>query len=177
MTRSSREARIAGDGHYLLTQVIPAIAFALMAKLQAEIKKRRPFESPSEEAYLNLVRTYGVLEADFVRLFKQHGISEPKYNVLRILRGAGGDGLPSLEIVSRMITRVPDVTRIVERERTTADLRVVLVSITRKGLDLLAKLDEPTKQIHCGQLQHLSKAELAELSRLLEKARTPAGGE
>ena len=153
-----------------------------MAKLQAEIKKKRPFESPAEEAYLNLVRTYGVLEADFVRLFKQHGISEPKYNVLRILRGAGGDGLPSLEIASRMITRVPDVTRIVDRletqglvkrERTTADLRVVLVSLTKKGLDLLAKLDEPTRQIHCQQLQHLNKTELSELSRLLEKARTP----
>src|SRR3954464_2829510 len=120
-----------------------------MAKLQAEIKKKRPFESPAEEAYLNLIRTYGMLETDFNRLFKQHGISEPKYNVLRILRGAGGDGLPSLEIASRMITRVPDVTRIVDRletqglvrrERTQADLRVVVVSITKKGLDLLSKL-------------------------------------
>ena len=156
-----------------------------MAKLQAEIKKQRPFESPAEEAYLNLIRTYGVLEVDFARLFKQHGISEPKYNVLRILRGAGGDGLPSLEIVARMITRVPDVTRIVDRletqglvkrERTAADLRVVLVSITKKGLDLIAKLDEPIRQLHCRQLQHLSKAELAELSRLLEKARIPGDG-
>jgi DNA-binding MarR family transcriptional regulator len=156
-----------------------------MTKLQAEIKKRRPFASPAEEAYLNLIRTYGVLEADFAQLFKQHGISEPKYNVLRILRGAGGDGLPSLEIADRMITRVPDVTRIVDRletqgmvkrERTAADLRVVLVSITRKGLDLLAKLDEPIRQTHCRQLQHLSKAELAELSRLLEKARMPGDG-
>jgi DNA-binding MarR family transcriptional regulator len=159
--------------------------FSVMAKLQAEIKKRRPFESPAEEAYLNLIRTYGVLEADFARLFKEHGISEPKYNVLRILRGAGGaggDGLPSLEISSRMITRVPDVTRIVDRletqglvkrEKTAADLRVVLVRITKKGLDLLGKLDEPIRALHCRQLQHLSKAELAELSRLLEKARTP----
>jgi DNA-binding MarR family transcriptional regulator len=154
----------------------------VMTKLQAEIKKRRPFESPAEEAYLNLIRTYGVLEADFAQLFKQHGISEPKYNVLRILRGAGGEGLPSLEISSRMITRVPDVTRIVDRletqglvkrARTAADLRVVRVSITKKGLDLLAKLDGPTKQLHCDQLQHMSRAELAELSRLLEKARTP----
>jgi DNA-binding MarR family transcriptional regulator len=152
-----------------------------MAKLAAEIKKRRPFESPAEEAYLNLIRTYGVLEADFARLFKQQRISEPKYNVLRILRGAGGDGLPSLEIASRMITRVPDVTRIVDRletqglvkrEKTAADLRVVLVRITKKGLDLLGKLDEPIRALHCRQLQHLSKAELAELSRLLVKART-----
>jgi DNA-binding MarR family transcriptional regulator len=153
-----------------------------MSKLQAEIKKRRPFESPAEEAFLNLVRTHGVLEADFVRLFKEHGISEPKYNVLRILRGAGGDGLPSLEIASRMITRVPDVTRIVDRletqgfvkrSRRSDDLRVVLVSITKKGLDLLAKLDEPTKKLHCRQLSHMTGAELQELSRLLERARTP----
>ena len=152
-----------------------------MSKLQAEIKKRRPFESPAEEAFLNLVRTYGVLEADFLRLFKQQGISEPKYNVLRILRGAGGDGLPSLEIASRMITRVPDVTRIVDRLETQGlvkrgrrsdDLRVVVVSITKKGIDLLAKLDEPVKQLHCRQLQHMTRGELEELSRLLEKART-----
>ncbi len=152
-----------------------------MSKLQAEIKKRRPFESPAEEAFLNLVRTYGVLEADFLRLFKQQGISEPKYNVLRILRGAGGDGLPSLEIASRMITRVPDVTRIVDRLETqglvkrgrrSEDLRVVVVSITKKGIDLLAKLDEPVKQLHCRQLQHMTRGELEELSRLLEKART-----
>lgn len=153
-----------------------------MSKLQTEIKKRRPFESPAEEAFLNLVRTYGVLEADFLRLFKQHGISEPKYNVLRILRGAGGDGLPSLEIASRMITRVPDVTRIVDRletqglvkrSRRSDDLRVVIVSITKKGIDLLTRLDEPVKQLHCRQLQHMTRGELEELSRLLEKARTP----
>jgi DNA-binding MarR family transcriptional regulator len=153
-----------------------------MSKLQAEIKKRRPFESPAEEAFLNLVRTHGVLEADFLRLFKRHGISEPKYNVLRILRGAGGEGLPSLEIASRMITRVPDVTRIVDRletqglvkrSRPAHDLRVVVVRITKKGIDLLAKLDEPVKQLHCRQLQHMSGGELAELSRLLEKARMP----
>jgi DNA-binding MarR family transcriptional regulator len=153
-----------------------------MSKLQAEIKKRRPFELPEQEAFLNLLRTHSLLTADFDRLFKQYGLSAPKYNVLRILRGAGGDGLPSLEIAERMITRVPDVTRIVDRllasghvkrRRTRDDLRVVRVSITPKGLDVLAKLDQPITQLHRKQMKHLSRAELAKLSRLLEKARTP----
>jgi DNA-binding MarR family transcriptional regulator len=153
-----------------------------MSTLQSEIKKKRPFELPEEEAYLNLLRTHSVLITGFDRLFKQHGVSEPKYNVLRILRGAGGEGLPSLEIAARMITRVPDVTRIVDRletsghvrrQRTKEDLRVVIVSITKKGLDLLAKLDEPIRALHRRQLQHLSRKELGELSGLLEKARTP----
>jgi DNA-binding MarR family transcriptional regulator len=168
---------------YLLTQLPGIVPILLMSKLQEEIKKRRPFESPAEEAFLNLARTFGVLDADFVRLFKQHGISEPKYNVLRILRGAGGDGLPSLDSASRMITRVPDVTRIVDRlerqglvkrQRGADDLRVVLVNVTRKGLELLAKLDGPTRQLHCRQLEHMTRGELDELSRLLEKARTPS---
>ena len=153
--------------------------------LQDEIKKKQPFDVPHEEAYLNLLRTAGVLVADFERLFKEHGISEPKYNVLRILRGAGGDGLPCLELAGRMITRVPDITRLVDRleqqglvrrHRTDRDRRVVLVSITDKGLKVLDELDEPTVHLHREQLRHMTPAELTELSRLLTKARQRAGG-
>ncbi len=154
--------------------------------LQEEIKKKKPFDAPEEEAYLNLLRTVGVLFVDFERLFKAHGVSEPQYNVLRILRGVGGDGLPSTDIAGRMITRVPDVTRLVdrleaaglvERARTSQDRRVVLVKITPKGLGLLAGLDQPVTDLHREQLGHLTRRELADLSRLLVKARQRPGSD
>jgi DNA-binding MarR family transcriptional regulator len=155
--------------------------------LKDEIKKRKPFESASEEAYLNLLRTTGVLYADFERLFKEHGLSEPKYNVLRILRGAklnaefNGEGVPSLEIGDRMITRVPDITRLVDRleaeglvrrRRCEEDRRVVWVAITPKALKLLDDMDEPIVRLHREQFKHMTHEECVELSRLLEKARS-----
>src|SRR4051812_44515835 len=155
--------------------------------LKDEIKKKKPFDNPEEEAYLNLLRTTTVLAADFERLFKDVGLSEPQYNVLRILRGAGADGtgLPCLEIAARMITRVPDITRLVdrleaaglvERARTSEDRRVVLVKITKKGLDAIAPLDPGLVEIHKRQMGHMTRKELDELSRLLVKAREPADG-
>jgi DNA-binding MarR family transcriptional regulator len=157
-----------------------------MAKssLQEEIGKRHPFESPEEEATLNLVRTLDHLQQEFVLLFGEHGVSGPQYNVLRILRSVGGEGLPCQEIAGRMITRMPDITRLVdrleaagfvERRRTAEDRRVVLVTITRAGLDVLARLDAPVRELHRRQLGHLSRADLAELNRLLVKVRRPGG--
>src|SRR4051812_49384251 len=106
--------------------------------LQAELKKQRPFATPEEEVSLNLVRTCDVVQTGFARLFKEHGISSPLYNVLRILRGEGA-ALPCLEVAGRMVTRLPDITRLVDRletmglvtrSRTEEDRRVVLVAIT-----------------------------------------------
>ena len=88
--------------------------------LAEEIKKKQPFDSAAEEALLNLMRTCSVLSTPSEQLFKKQGISPPKYNILRILRGStrtgecGRHGLPSLEIAERMITRVPDITRLVD---------------------------------------------------------------
>lgn len=153
--------------------------------LKDEIKKQKPFEHAEEEVYLNLLRTTSVLFADFERLFKACGLSEPQYNVLRILRGVGGDGLPSTEIAGRMITRVPDITRLVdrleaagfvERSRTHEDRRVVLVRIKPRGLKALADLDQPLLELHKRQLKHMTRKELEELSRLLVKARHPRDG-
>jgi DNA-binding MarR family transcriptional regulator len=159
--------------------------------LAQEIKKRQPFDSPAEEAYLNLLRTHAVLSAPTEQLFKKHGISPPKYNILRILRGAGatGDacshGLPSLEIADRMITRVPDITRLVDglegegfvtRTRCTEDRRVVYVGISDKGLRLLDQLDKPVAELNRGLLSHLTNDELHELNRLLAKMRKQGGG-
>lgn len=151
--------------------------------LQTEIKKRQPFEAPEIEAFVNLLRTEGVLSSQFDDLFEHHGTSGPQYNVLRVLRGArdGGDqALPCLEIAGRMITRVPDITRLVDRlekmglvtrKGARDDRRVVLVSISRKGLSLLAQLDRPLAELHRRQLGHLTRRELETLSRLLTKAR------
>lgn len=154
--------------------------------LQHELKKQQPFDCPEEEAYLNLVRTGGALCGAFNQLFKAHQISESTYNVLRILRGAqkaeGLPGLPSLEVADRLVTRVPDITRLVdrlinaglaERTRDKHDRRVVIVSITAAGLTLLRKLDKPIRQLHEQQLGHLDPKELDELNRLLVKARQP----
>jgi len=150
--------------------------------LRHELRKKNPFDSPEQEASLNLARTEDFIAGEFARLFGEHGLSSSLYNVLRILRGAGADGLPCQEIAGQMVTRTPDVTRLVdrlegggfaERSRTPEDRRVVLVRITRAGRDLLARLDQPVLDLHKRLLGHLTRAELAELNRLLLKARIP----
>jgi DNA-binding MarR family transcriptional regulator len=152
------------------------------SRLQRELQTRRPFDAPEVEAYLNLVRTHDRLYGDVQRFLKRHGISQPQYNVLRILRGAEPDGLPCLKVGERMVARVPDITRLlgrlekagwVERQRTPADKRVVRVRITAKGLAFLARLDEPLLEFHKQALGHLTRKELADLTRLLERARNP----
>lgn len=150
--------------------------------LQRQIKQRRPFRL-EEEAVLNAQRTAAALQRPAEALMKAHGLSESSYNVLRILRGSHPEGLPCHEISSRMIVRVPDVTRLtdrlikmglVERERSTEDRRVVLIRATQAGLDLVDALDEPLDELVQSQLRHMSKQELETLVALLEKARSPA---
>jgi DNA-binding MarR family transcriptional regulator len=150
--------------------------------LQQELNKKHPFDSPEQEASLNLARTHDHLHAEGARLLQGYGISAPQYNVLRILRGNSGDGVPCQEIGGQMVTRMPDVTRLVdrleeaglvERCRSLEDRRVVRVKITRKGLDLLARLDQPVLDLHRRLLGHLTRDELTELNRLLVKARRP----
>ncbi len=148
-------------------------------KLQNELKKKRPFESPEQEAALNIVRTNDQLQNRFLRLFREYGVTPSQYNILRILRGEGKP-MPSLEIGERMIQVVPAMTglidrlekqSLVQRERCLEDRRVIFIVLTEQGEQLLAKLDEPVVELHRALLGHLSKSELAELSRLLEKAR------
>lgn len=157
-----------------------------MAKsvLQEEIRKKNPFDSLEQETALNLLRTVDHLQQHSQQLFQEYDISPPQYNVLRILRGHGGNGLPCCEITAQMTTRMPDITRLVDRleeaslvERTRAadDRRVVRVSITNAGLDLLARLDRPILELHKRQLGHLTRAELTELNRLLVEVRRSEG--
>ncbi len=153
--------------------------------LQQQLKKKRPFDLPEEEVGLNIQRSYSVLMGPAFQLLKTHQLSPPLYNILRILRGVGGDGLPCSQIGDRMVTREPDVTRLidrleqsslVQRIRSTEDRRVVMVSITKEGGKLLAKLDEPVRELHRHTLGHLTQKEMNDLNRLLVKARQTVEG-
>jgi DNA-binding MarR family transcriptional regulator len=148
--------------------------------LQQELHKKHPFDTPEQEAYLNIIRTCHHLAAVEERFMRQYGLSGPKYNVLRILRGIGGEGAPCSVIRDHMITRVPDITRLIDRlerdglvtrHRVERDRRVVLVRPTKLALDLLARMDEPLLELHRKQLGHMGREELAEMSRMLELAR------
>jgi DNA-binding MarR family transcriptional regulator len=149
------------------------------SNLAAEIGKRQPFTVPEAEAYLNLIRTADQLSAAFARLFRQHGITPAQYNALRILRGHGVR-VPTRRIAAEMVTREPDITRLidrleqaglVQRERCTEDRRVVWVTITPNGEELLVRLDRPVLELHRQQLGHLSTEDLHTLSQLLVEAR------
>jgi DNA-binding MarR family transcriptional regulator len=150
-----------------------------MSLLQAELQKREPFDSPEQEAVLNLLRTSDRLHHRFAQLFHQFGLTSSQYNILRILRGEGKP-LPCLEIAQRTITVVPGITGLIdrleskgliERKRCVKDRRVIYVSITAAGLEVLAQLDEPVQAMHRTLLAHFQPEEVKELSRLLEKAR------
>ena len=138
-------------------------------------------EGPEHEAFINLVLTATTLVQEVADTVKPRGLTEPQFNALRILRGAGKDGLPCSGVAERMITRVPDITRLVDRlermgfaERRrdlTADRRVVKVAISPQGRALLRKLDTPVRDLHREQFNHLSRAQLRDLTRLLKKLR------
>ncbi len=145
-------------------------------------KKRRP-ECREEIAFLDLARTTDMLSRGLVQILKTRELSPTQYNVLRILRGTP-EGLPCGEIAARMITRDPDVTRLLDRLekrglisrcRETEDRRMVMARITPDGLALLASLDGPVVEAHRRQLGHLGKARLRALTELLVEARAAIG--
>jgi len=134
---------------------------------------------PEETAFLELLRTTDMLSRGLITVLKTEDLSPTHYNVLRILRGAV-DGLPCGEIASRMITRDPDITRLLDRmekrslisrSRETKDRRMVMARITPQGLKLLARLDEPVQASHRRQLGHLGRDRLQALTGLLQAAR------
>jgi len=134
---------------------------------------------PEEVVFLDLLRTTDLLSRRLALLLKSEDLSATQYNVLRILRGSPA-GLPCGEIASRMITRDPDVTRLLDRLekrglisrcRETQDRRTVMARITPEGLKLLASLDEPVRNAHRAQLGHLGRKRLVALSQLLSAAR------
>lgn len=142
--------------------------------------KPKPIGSPEETAFLDLIRTTDRLSRPIAQLLKSEDLSSTQYNVLRILRGSP-DGLPCGEIGNRMITRDPDITRLLDRLekrgligrwREDKDRRVVLAKITSQGLKLLAELDEPMQQMHRNLLGHLGRQRLRALTELLRVARS-----
>jgi DNA-binding MarR family transcriptional regulator len=155
-----------------------------MASLKAEIAQERPFSSDEEEALLNVMRTSDCLQRVFQRSTRDWGVTSTQYNVLRILRGAGAQGLTCSAIGDRMITAEPDITRLLARlkamklirqQRDKHDRRVVWTHISAAGLELLGKMDAEITQIPRDLLGHLDRKDLSELIRLLELARKNCG--
>lgn len=148
-------------------------------QLQRELRKKRPFESLEEEANLNILRTNDQLQNRFGKLFREFGLTSSQYNVLRILRGEGKP-MPCQEIGERMIQVVPAMTglidrlekqELVKRDRSTTDRRVIYVELTHQGMETLKRLDGPLIELHQRMVGHLTRSELKELTRLLEKCR------
>ena len=149
--------------------------------LQAELIQNVPFRSREQEAYLSLVRTSDALQASVEARLKDFGLTGTQYNALRILRGAEPEGLPCSEIGERMITRDPDITRLlnrlekrglVSRVRAKSDRRVIYGKITAAGLKLLRVMDAPIEQHGREMLKHVGQEKLGNLIELLELVRS-----
>jgi DNA-binding MarR family transcriptional regulator len=152
----------------------------MKSNLRDEIKQTRPFSSLEQEAYLSLGRTWAVLEHTVAEALKPHGVTPTQYNVLRILRGAGEGGLCRSEIMERMIARVPDATRLLDRmeaagligrERSVEDRRFVTTRITAEGLAVVGAAEQSVTALHRKQFAALNPAQLQELIDLLGLAR------
>jgi len=151
--------------------------------LQQEIKQSKPFASLEEEVYLALQVTADRLARRGAAFLKQHQLSPAQYNTLRILRGAGSDGLPCSEIGERMINRDPDITRmldrlekrgLVQRCRDDKDRRVVTARISAEGRSLLRRLDAPVREFQKQLLGQVGTSRLTSLLQLLEGIRQSA---
>ncbi|HEX9111457.1 MAG TPA: MarR family transcriptional regulator [Terriglobales bacterium] len=148
--------------------------------LQAELKQKLSFTSREQEAYLALLRTADAVQSSMESKLKEFGLTGTQYNALRILRGAGPEGLPCSEIGERMITHDPDITRLlnrlegrgfVERTRAKHDRRVINGKITAAGKNLLREMDGPVEQQGREMLRQVSHADLRRLIDLLEQIR------
>jgi DNA-binding MarR family transcriptional regulator len=154
--------------------------------IQREIKQRLPIGSAREEAFLGLLRTAAVVRRPVSKLVEGYGISSAQYNVLRILRGAGDAGLPTLSIRERMIEEAAGITRLIDKLQTaglvvrsrpsTADRRKVICRVTSNGLKLLRDLDSLVRLAVEGSLSSLSEPELRRLIELLDKTRRRSTG-
>ena len=150
------------------------------SRLQAELKRKKGFRSPQQEGVLGIVRTADLIRRRFSQVVEPHGISGQQYNVLRILRGAAPEALPTLTIAERMIERTPGITRLLDRlerkglvgrERCASDRRQVLCEVTRQGLALLKKLDGPIGRADDEALGGISGADLKALISILDAVR------
>ena len=149
--------------------------------LRTELKQKKPFLSLQQEAQLNIVRTGNLLTDSFEQLLKPHGITGTQYNVLRILRGAEPEGLCRNEVRDRLLSRMPDATRLldrmeqagfVNRSREGDDRRLVTTRITAKGRSLVDELDAVVEKEHQRRLGHLSEKQTRKLIKLLTLVRS-----
>jgi DNA-binding MarR family transcriptional regulator len=156
------------------------------SQLQRELRQTRPFLSPAHEATLALLRTADLLTRALARTIEPHGITAQQYNVLRILRGAAPDPLPTLEIGERMIEQTPGITRLLDRleakglvarNRCTSDRRQVHCHITDAGMALLAVLDAPVEALGEELMRPLGRTAQKELTALVDRIRSAAAGD
>ena len=154
----------------------------MSGKLLKEIHKVRPFDSVQQELFLNIIRTADYLMRGFEELLKPYNLSPTQYNILRILRGAGENGLACKQIGEHLITRDPDITRLLDRleartlitrQRGVEDRRVVAARITAEGLKILKELDKPVVDVHRKQLAHVPEAKIEAMIDQLEMLRSP----
>ncbi len=150
--------------------------------LQQELDKPEPFAVLEQEVYLNLIRTHAVLEAEFVKLFREYELSAPLYNVLRVVMLAGTQGIPSQSIAKYMLANDPDLTRLIDRlekmelvkrVRDDRDRRVIWVKITTAGHQKVEIIDPLLQTLHRQQLEHMNPEKLKLLNELLVAARYP----
>jgi DNA-binding MarR family transcriptional regulator len=149
-------------------------------KLAKEIFQTKPFSSREEEAYLNLGRTFEFLQARVAGLLKQYELTPVQYNMLRILRGAGSEGITCKQACERMLSPDPDITRLLDRmearkwlrrERSQEDRRVVMTWITPGGLDLVNRIDQPLADLLRTTMGFIGQIRLRELIETLEALR------
>lgn len=152
----------------------------MTGKLNEEITQRLPFPSLEEEAALNIVRTADAYQRHVAEILKPWGLTPTQYNALRILRGAGERGHTCTAVSDRMLTRDPDVTRLIDRlearhfvarTRDPDDRRAVMIRLTDAGRELVDQLDAPIQEMHLQQLSHLGPDRLHDLIALLETSR------
>jgi DNA-binding MarR family transcriptional regulator len=149
-------------------------------KLAAELHQTKPFATLEEEALLNLARTQEYLQQRQAEFFKQYQLTRTQYNVLRILRGAGNDGITCSQVSERMVAADPDITRLLDRletrgliarERSKEDRRVVVSRITPDGIALLKTIDKPLTALHKDLMGRLERRDLERLVEVLESIR------
>jgi DNA-binding MarR family transcriptional regulator len=148
--------------------------------LKEDLRQTKAFTSLQQEAFLNVLRTSSALTDALEDLLRPYGVSATQYNVLRILRGSGADGMCRNEVRDRMLTRMPDMTRLLDRmedagwvtrSREREDRRMVLTRISAAGQELLKELDGPVNALHRAQLDRLTDDQLRSLIDLLTLAR------
>ncbi len=153
--------------------------------LQRELKQTRPFRTAGQEATLGLLRTTDYMRRRLTAAMAPEDLTPQQYNVLRILRGAGQEGLPTLEIAERMIEQTPGITRLIDRletkqlvtrERCPTDRRQVTCRISRPGLAMLDRLESVLVAAEESMLGRLTAAELRQLVRLLDRIRATESG-